>query len=855
VIGLCQLTPPQNVAWVVSRTPAQQLGSAECGIFLMPAMNAGEIAQIYEQRHGRSPTMEELEWLSARSGGNPRNAIFLGEALAAQKEAGVPKDVNAFIEKSIEALEVEPRLILEVVALCREPVKYDLILHATAQNFRALDAHLEKLALAGFLEHESLEFEQFRLCHAVYRKILLKNLPVRTERRLRERLLSHLEAQQPTLECIRHLAALGRSGEAFEQVAKVSELQKQQGLQEDALTTLRTALLDLQLSEEEVLSLKCRLAQVLLELDNLEDATSLIEEVPDEDLGLETSLRRALVLIRLSERRRSDPGKHLPAFGPLLRPPKEEDRSLTVVELMVRLALLMAEVEYRAGESEEAARHYLFAKKLTKNTDLPRLECLTELEEGRFRLRTGDLAAAEICARRVVEVSKTTKGSRYHVEGLILLGDCQAKVGGRESAEKSYKKAQNVARSAALDRHHSIASLRLKQLEEDDSVSESLAESSAEAVEKPKHLAETPEEKETGPGKKRKGKVLLLTALVSLLLAGSYAGYEYFRMSGTLKLTTTPQTVLLFANGETTPLTLNSGEDLKLPPGKHNLRIEAEGYRFQTTSVDLERGKTEELAVALEPLPGKLQLTVQPADATVAIDGKEYATDALSAGLELEPGTYPLKIQAERYHPQEETIEVKPGGMVERTFSLEPLPGKLTLAVTPADAIVEVDDKEYAPDALSAGLELEPGTYVLKVRKENYHPQEETIEVKPGEALEKTLALRRTLGDLKVLAKPDKATIWLDGKKLEKGSGELIADLKPGEHTLKVSKEGWKSNQQKVKIEEGKVATVEVELELEQKALPPVNNPPPVQHPVHQPVHRPSAPRPASGGSGGLPWE
>lgn len=862
---LCQLTPPQNVSWVVSRTPALRFETADCEVLEMTALNKAEVARLYEERHGSSLSEEEVDWLMARSAGNPRNALFLSTALAEHEGEGVPGDVHQLVEQAIENLDMEPRLVLEVLSICRESAKYDLILQATSLSFRTLDTHLEELTRAGFVEIEDAGGEHFRLCHPAHRKILQEALPARTERRLREQILEYTQ-DSPSLESIYHLAALERFEEALHVALDISTSQRKDFLLGDSLSTLRVALLELPLKEKEVAGLKSRMAELLLQLGNVEATSTLLEEIPEKPGDFETELRRAGVLLRLAEHERSGTGALSRSLSSLLATPPDTAGTADLTELMVRSTLLLGEVESRNGDPMDAARHYLFAKKLLAGQDNPLLECEFLLDEARFWLRADDPATSEICARRVVNKSGDLQGSFYQIEGLMLLGDSQARARGTAAARKSYGKAEQLARAAGLDRLAGAASRKAARLEnveteppvpdtaedkppeaemailqtssakestaeeppaEEPTVEDPPAENRSEepsleeqTVEEPpspnpdltvevslaqqlaagesapaKPPVEAPISKPPAPQvvqapaepvdeksteakvstapKRKKGRVLLLLSiLIPLLLAGSYALNIHLNTLGIAKVTSSPETVNLFVDENTEPISISSGTSLDLPPGRHLLRAEADGYRPQTEFVELVRGQTEEVSIRLEPLPGTLTLSIEPTDATVFVDSREY------------PAT-----------------------------------------------------------TASTGLKLEPGTYLVRVQRENYHPEQEELIVGPGTKIDKSFALKRTLGDLKVSAVPETAKLWLDGKELDKSANELIANLSPGEHKLKATMDGYLTNEQKVVVKEGEVTSVEVVLEKEPEPEP-IPEPQPQPRPQPQPAQTSAPHRP-----------
>jgi formylglycine-generating enzyme required for sulfatase activity len=123
---------------------------------------------------------------------------------------------------------------------------------------------------------------------------------------------------------------------------------------------------------------------------------------------------------------------------------------------------------------------------------------------------------------------------------------------------------------------------------------------------------------------------------------------------GTLQVRSAPEGAAVAVGGQfrgTTPLSLSlaSGRE-------HALRISRDGYRAAERSVSLKPEEVDALDVTLEPVLGVVRFTIEPADATVRIDGK--ATD-VSAGTRRLPA---------RPHQ----LEVSKSGHVTQTTTFRP---------------------------------------------------------------------------------------------------------------------------------------------------------------------------------------
>jgi hypothetical protein len=76
-----------------------------------------------------------------------------------------------------------------------------------------------------------------------------------------------------------------------------------------------------------------------------------------------------------------------------------------------------------------------------------------------------------------------------------------------------------------------------------------------------------------------------------------------------------------------------------------------------------------ELVADARPLDAQLSLSVEPADAAIAIDGQPRAAGVFRGPLA--PGEHDVTVTRDGYRPHAETIALEPGGSAERTIVLE----------------------------------------------------------------------------------------------------------------------------------------------------------------------------------------
>jgi len=206
---------------------------------------------------------------------------------------------------------------------------------------------------------------------------------------------------------------------------------------------------------------------------------------------------------------------------------------------------------------------------------------------------------------------------------------------------------------------------------------------------------------------------------------------------GTLKISSEPSGAKVYVEGNykgKTPIILN------LPPGTHEIEIIKEGYKKYTTKVALNPEEKKALSVTLTPAYGFLTVYSSPSNAEVYIDGN-YVGDTPLENYKLSTGEHIIKIKKEGYQDYNKTITINPAEIMKLEVTLSEKPGTLKISSEPSGAKVYINGDYKGETPLT--LELEPGTYTVKLTKEDYENYTLTIEVKAGETKEITAQLRK----------------------------------------------------------------------------------------------------------------
>lgn len=165
----------------------------------------------------------------------------------------------------------------------------------------------------------------------------------------------------------------------------------------------------------------------------------------------------------------------------------------------------------------------------------------------------------------------------------------------------------------------------------------------------------------------------------------------------------------------------------------------------RTSDADLPSATVEDVKrfiAEIDRLIGTIDVTVEPADARIAVDGQTYDGDAKggTAHLVLDPGRHVIVLSREGFSDAVHAEDVRPGDKRAVKLALDRLPATLSVRASKPDAVVAVDglDVGVAPVDL-----LRPaGTHHVVVRKSGFVPYETDAVVRPGQRAELVAALK-----------------------------------------------------------------------------------------------------------------
>jgi formylglycine-generating enzyme required for sulfatase activity len=238
-------------------------------------------------------------------------------------------------------------------------------------------------------------------------------------------------------------------------------------------------------------------------------------------------------------------------------------------------------------------------------------------------------------------------------------------------------------------------------------------------------------------------------------------------------------------------LHLPFGERILIRPGVYPLSVSAPGYYPLETTLTVSAEDSQELLLKLQPLPGKVDVSSEPAGARVWLDGEELGRTPLQS-LSVAAGPHQLQLQAERYLPWEQSVEVT--GREQRqavVAQLQPGWAEVSLASEPAGATVTVNGEAVA--TTPARLEVMQGDgQRLGLQLPGFAPWERALAVTAGEAQDLgTVTLEPAAGILSLRTTPGGANVTLDGE--YQGQTPLELELAPDRaQRITISRAGYR---------------------------------------------------------------
>ena len=266
-----------------------------------------------------------------------------------------------------------------------------------------------------------------------------------------------------------------------------------------------------------------------------------------------------------------------------------------------------------------------------------------------------------------------------------------------------------------------------------------------------------------------------------------------------------------YANISVSGLAFHIGSNFLLLPGEHQVSARADGYYDLSSTIEVTGQRTQEVELALEPLPGKLEVISGLEDIEVHIDG-ELAGTGPGVIDEVARGPHLVEFRKYRYFPERREIEIEGLGRTQSVeVLLEPAWGQMEISSVPEGAEVLVDGNSIGTTPLTTEV-LETGTD-LSLLKRGYKTWEKQVSVKAGTTeIYPPIELVVADGTLELHSSPSGAAVSVGGE--FRGTTPVRVDLSPlREHRVELFREGYSKAVRTVQAEPEGHSRLDVDLQ------------------------------------------
>jgi len=284
----------------------------------------------------------------------------------------------------------------------------------------------------------------------------------------------------------------------------------------------------------------------------------------------------------------------------------------------------------------------------------------------------------------------------------------------------------------------------------------------------------------------RRGPIAAGLWTLSIVLVGSALVMLYLTMARAVIVSVTPASSEIAVSG----LAFSIGGNFLLLPGDYEVAASAPGYRPSTRSLTVDDSVGQEVAIALEPLPGDLIINSALDALSATLDGQPMPQDLPGTIPEISRGIHQLVISRARYFDASYDVDmVGLGTQQSLDVALKPAWGHLTLDSQPSGAQLLVDGQALGATPARAEI-LATGSQV-ELSKPGYNSWIGELSADAGSsAIHPTIELLIADGRVLIDSQPSGASVTLDDR--FEGLTPIEVEVRPDrEHRVELFLDGY----------------------------------------------------------------
>ncbi len=260
-------------------------------------------------------------------------------------------------------------------------------------------------------------------------------------------------------------------------------------------------------------------------------------------------------------------------------------------------------------------------------------------------------------------------------------------------------------------------------------------------------------------------------------------------------------------------LHLPFGSRYLIRPGDYGLQVAAPGYHPHSQVLTVTDADSQRLSVTLQPLPGRLNLSSEPAGVRVVIDGEARGVTPLTE-LSLSAGAHDLRLESERYLSWQQALDITGRDQLQSVEAvLAPAWAEVKINSDPAGATISVDGEAIA--TTPASVDILQGEHQLELALTGFATWQQTLTIEAGQPQDLgQITLEPAAGILDLTSKPSGANVTLDGE--YQGQTPLVLELAPGKaQRINVSRAGYRRYNETLTLAAGQRQARELTLQAQ----------------------------------------
>jgi hypothetical protein len=144
-----------------------------------------------------------------------------------------------------------------------------------------------------------------------------------------------------------------------------------------------------------------------------------------------------------------------------------------------------------------------------------------------------------------------------------------------------------------------------------------------------------------------------------------------------------------------------------------------------------QRAEVEEAVREIQDTRAVLSFEVEPAGATVTLNGRSLGTAPIARNVEVMPGDYSIHVELANHASRDERVSVRSHEQRLVNVRLRPVDenARLAVSVSPSDATIAINGESAGRGSVTR--QVRPGSFTVTVTRDGYTEETQTVTVAP----------------------------------------------------------------------------------------------------------------------------